>query len=231
MSESEDQGGKIGEIIEEFRSVMTGRGGWADSLIPPIVFLILNAWVGFEIALWGSLGLVLIIAAYRMVKRQPIRYALGGIGGVLLAVLIARLVGGAQGYFLPGIISGFFTVVLCLISILLKRPLVAWTSFLTRRWPLKWYWHPRVRPAYSEVTLAWGIFFAIRTLVQFQLFQQEAAGTLGVVQLISGWPALILLLVASYLYGLWRLQNLKGPSVEEFTSGAEAPWESQKRGF
>ena len=231
MSESEDQGGKIGEIIEEFRSVMTGRGGWADSLIPPIVFLILNAWVGFEIALWGSLGLVLIIAAYRMVKRQPIRYALGGIGGVLLAVLIARLVGGAQGYFLPGIISGFFTVVLCLISILLKRPLVAWTSFLTRRWPLNWYWHPRVRPAYSEVTLAWGIFFAIRTLVQFQLFQQGAAGTLGVVQLISGWPALILLLVASYLYGLWRLQNLKGPSVEEFTSGAEAPWESQKRGF
>lgn len=231
MSESEVNGSKFQEIIAEFRSVMTGRSAWTDSLIPPIVFLILNALAGFEIALWGSLGIALIITAYRLIKRQPMRYAFGGIGGVILAVLIARLVGGAQGYFLPGIISGFFTVLLCFTSIILKRPLVAWTSFITRRWPLEWYWHPRVRPAYSEVTLVWGIFFALRTLLQFQLFQRGEVTTLGVVQLISGWPALIVLLAASYLYGIWRLQNLKGPSIVEFKSGVEPPWEGQKRGF
>lgn len=231
MSDKDNQGGKVQEIVEEFRSVMTGRGGWIDSLIPPVVFLLLNALAGFQIALWGALGIALLFAAYRLVKRQPLKYALGGIGGVILAGLIARLVGGAQGYFLPGIFSGFLTTFLCVASVLLKRPLVAWTSFLTRRWPLDWYWHPRVRPAYTEVTLAWGIFFAARTLLQFQLFQQEEVATLGVVQLIGGWPALILLLVASYLYGLWRLQRLNGPSVEEFRSGAEPPWQGQKRGF
>jgi hypothetical protein len=109
--------------------------------------------------------------------------------------------------------------------------MVAWTSFITRRWPLEWYWHPRVRPAYSEVTIAWTLFFALRTLVQFSLFQQQAGGTLGVVQLLTGWPALIILLIASYLYGMWRLQNLQGPSVEEFKSGANPPWQGQKRGF
>ena len=210
---------------------MAGRGGWVDSLIPPIVFLILNALVSLESALWGSLGCALIIATYRLIKRQSLRYALGGIGGVILAVGIARLVGGAQGYFLPGIASGFITVLLCATSVIIKRPLVAWTSYLTRRWPLEWYWHYRVRPAYSEVTLAWGIFFAARTLLQLQLFQNGEAAALGVVQLISGWPSLIILLVASYLYGLWRLQNLKGPSVAEFKSGSEPPWEGQKRGF
>lgn len=231
MSESEVQGSKTRELLEEFRAVMSGRVGWVDSLISPLFFLILNAILGFDVALWGSLALAGIITAFRLIKRQPLRYALGGIGGVLLAVFIAKLAGGAQGFYLPGIISGFFTVLICLISILLKRPLVAWTSYLTRRWPLAWYWHPRVRPAYSEVTLAWGVFFGIRTLVQYQLFQQEATETLGMVQLISGWPALILLLVVSYLYGLWRLQNLNGPSVEEFRSGAKPPWEGQKRGF
>jgi hypothetical protein len=231
MPNNKVQTSKIQEIFEEFRSVVIRRGGWADSLIPPIVFLILNALAGFEIALWGALGFASLIAAYRLIKRQHIRYALGGIGGVILAVLIARLVGGAQGYFLPGIISGFFTVLLCITSILIKRPLVAWTSYITRRWPLEWYWHPRVRPAYSEVTLAWGAFFAIRTVLQFQLFQREEAAALGVVQVISGWPALILLLVVSYLYGQWRLQNLKGPSVDEFKSGIEPPWEGQVRGF
>jgi len=91
MSESEVNGSKFQEIIAEFRSVMTGRGDWTDSLIPPIIFLIMNALTGYEIALWVSLGIALIIAAYRLIKRQPLRYALGGIGGVILAVLIARL--------------------------------------------------------------------------------------------------------------------------------------------
>jgi len=39
------------------------------------------------------------------------------------------------------------------------------------------------------------------------------------------------LLVVSYLYGIWRLGNLEGPSVEEFKLGQEPPWEGQKRGF
>lgn len=221
----------IREIAEELRTVVLGRGRWADALIPPVVFLILNALLGFKAALGGSLMVALLIAGYRLGKRQPLRYALGGIGGVVLAGLIARLVGGAEGYFLPGIITGALTVILCLVSIFIKRPLVAWTSYLTRRWPLEWYWHPRVRPAYNEVTVVWAIFFGLRTLLQFDLFQREAAGTLGLVQLITGWPALIILLVLSYLYGLWRLQNLEGPSVEEFKAGTEPPWEGQRRGF
>jgi hypothetical protein len=88
-----------------------------------------------------------------------------------------------------------------------------------------------VRPAYSEVTLAWTIFFGLRLLLQLFLFQQKAAQALGWVQLLSGWPALIVLLIGSYLYGIWRLGNLKGPSVEEFKTGAPPPWQGQKRGF
>jgi hypothetical protein len=139
--------------------------------------------------------------------------------------------GNAKGFFLPNVISGGATTLLCLLSVLFGKPLVAWTSYLTRRWPLDWYWHPRVRPAYSEVTLFWGFYFALRLFVQLFFFQQETEKIFGVVNLITGWPATILLLVASYLYGLWRLKRLGGPSVEEFKTGAEPPWEGQRRGF
>ena len=44
-------------------------------------------------------------------------------------------------------------------------------------------------------------------------------------------PATMILLIVSYLYGTWRLRNLGGPSVEEFKSGTEPPWEGQQRGF
>jgi hypothetical protein len=223
--------GKFEELVDEFRSVMGSRGGAIDSLIPLIIFIILNALVSFDIALWSALGVALLIAAYRLIKGQSILFALGGIGGVIVAVLVARFVGGSEGYFLPGIITGVFTAALCFVSVLAGRPLVAYTSYLTRRWQLAWYWHPQVRPAYSEVTLVWGIFFSLRTLLQFYFFQQGKTAALGLAQLMLGWPAIILLLIFSYLYGLWRLGNLKGPSVEEYKSGEAPPWEGQKRGF
>lgn len=231
MAEFEAETGKTRELLEELNDVLLKRSGWVDTLLPPIVFLLLNGLIGFPVSLWGALGVALLLLIFRGIRGQSLRYSFGGVAGVGLSALIAWLLGGAEGYFLPGIISGAFTVVLCLVSVIVKRPLVAWTSFLTRRWPMEWYWHPRVRPAYSEVTIAWGIFFALRTTLQFELFQRQAAETLGLVQLLTGWPALILLLIASYLYGLWRLQNLAGPSVEEFKAGTEPPWEGQKRGF
>lgn len=231
MDEQRQAGSRFEEIWEELQTVFAGRVQWVDSLIPPLFFVLINSIFGFEFALWGALGLAFLFVVLRLLRRQPLRYAIGGFGGVILAVIVARFVGGAEGYFLPGIVSGVITSFLCLASVILRRPLVAWTSFLTRRWPLDWYWHPQVRPAYSEVTLVWALFFALRTFLQFELFQDQAAGALGLLQLISGWPAIVILLIASYLYGLWRLGNLGGPSVEEFKAGTEPPWQGQKRGF
>jgi hypothetical protein len=171
------------------------------------------------------------ITVVRLLRRQSARYALGGLGAVVLAILVSRLLGRAEGYFLPGIVTGGLTVAVALISIVAGRPLVAWTSYVYRRWPLEWYWHPRVRPAYSEVTGLWAVFFAARLLLQLSLFQEEAAGLLAAANLLTGWPATIVLLVISYLYGTWRLRRLGGPSVEEFKAGAEPPWTGQQRGF
>lgn len=222
---------KSDELIAELRAVVFTNSKWLDSLLPPIVFVILNALSGLMLALVAAFGVALLIGIYRLYQRQAWNYALGGIGGVVLAGLIAWFIGSAEGYFLPGIITGGLTALLCVISVLVRRPLVAWTSYLTRRWPLDWYWHPKVLPAYSEVTFIWAIFFALRTFIQFELFQQQAAEILGIVQLLSGWPALIILLIVSYLYGMWRLQNLGGPSVEEYKTGKASPWQSQRRGF
>ena len=114
---------------------------------------------------------------------------------------------------------------------MVRRPMVAWTSYLARRWPLGWYWHANVLPAYNEVTIAWAVAFSIRLALEFWLFQQDAVNTLGAARVVLGWPFTVGLLIASYLYGLWRLDNLAGPSVEEYKAGQEPPWEGQKRGF
>lgn len=222
---------KIRELVEEFRLVFAGRSNLADSIVPPVVFLIINALLGFGVAAWGSLAIASLITVFRLSRRQPLWYAFGGLGAVVLAIVVARLLGRAEGYFLPGMITGGVTIIGCLASVMAGRPLVAWTSYVARRWPWDWYWHPRVRPAYNEVTLAWAAFFAIRLALQWSLFQDQAAGLLALTQVVTGWPATVALLVVSYLYGTWRLQHLRGPSVEEFKAGVGPPWTGQRRGF
>ena len=133
MGEQHQAGGRLGEIWEELQTVFSGGIRWVDSVLPALIFVILNTIVGFEVALWGSLGIALLFVGFRLLRRQPLRYAIGGLGGVVLAVIMARFVGGAEGYFLPGIVTGVFTSFLCLGSVLVRRPLVAWTSYFTRR--------------------------------------------------------------------------------------------------
>ena len=219
------------ELLDEFHILFTGRNSFLDAILPPILFLLINGLAGFQAAMWSSLALSVVIAAMRIFRKQSLIYALAGVGSVAIAIGIAWFLGKSEGFFLPGLISGSMTLLLTLVSLVIHRPMVAWTSFIARRWTLDWYWHPQVRPAYSEVTFAWALFFAARLLLQFSLFENQDVNSLAVTNFITGWPATILLLVFSYLYGTWRLAQLRGPSVEEFNNNTPAPWQGQRRGF
>lgn len=221
---------KARELLEEFRAV-TGKVGLLDTILPPILFLLLNGLAGFTAAMIGALGLSFVIAILRLRRGQSLVYALAGLGSVGLAIALALLLGRSEGFFLPSIVNGGLTVALALVSLLIRKPMVAWTSYLARRWPLDWYWHNQVRPAYSEVTVVWLIYFAAKLFWQVTLFQNNNVDELTLVNTLTGWPATIALLVLSYLYGTWRLAQLRGPSVEEFQNGAPAPWSGQRRGF
>lgn len=221
---------KFQEIAAEFQAVVTKRSKILDSILPPLAFVLVNRFLALEIAAGLTLVIALSLTAVRLLRGQPWGYAFGGVAGVLVAALAVVVTGAEQSYFLPSIFSGGLTTLLCLGSIVVNRPLVAFTSHLARGWPLDWYWHPKVCPAYKEVTWMWAIFFAGRSLVQYSLFM-DPGSFWAVINLALGWPALILLLVGSYLYGTWRLTHLQGPSVEELEADAPPPWSGQRRGF
>jgi len=222
---------KTEELINELRQVVLGESNLADTIIPTIIFLVVNGAFGFESAMWASLLMAVLIGAIRWRRGQSLQFALAGIGSVLLAILLSRIVGRQEGYFLPAIANGALVFIVTLASVLIGRPLVAWTSHFARRWPLDWYWHPQVRPAYSEVTLFWAVVFGLRLWGQVLLFRAEQPERFAAFTTLGGWPTTIILLVLSYLYGSWRLSQLKGPSVEEFNTGAPSPWQGQQRGF
>jgi hypothetical protein len=223
---------KTRELFDEFKNVVLGKNNLVDVILPTLVFLVLDALGGFNAALWGSLVVAAGFTIFRVWKKQSPVYALVGLVLAAFATLTAFLAQTPQVAFLPGILTNALTVLAAVASNLAGRPLVAFTSHLTRGWALNWYWHPRVRPAYSEVTWLWALFFAAKLAVQMDVYLAGgSASRLAWINLWLGWPALVVLLVVSYVYGLWRLQRLQGPGLEEFVAGAPPPWKSQVRGF
>ena len=54
-------------------------------LIPPLVFLTTNSLIGLDYALLGSIAVAGMFAVYRIIQKENLVYALGGLSGVLLA--------------------------------------------------------------------------------------------------------------------------------------------------
>lgn len=161
---------KLEELVEEFRLVAARGRSWIDAVVPPLVFVLLNLLFGIWPAVGGAIGLAAVVTAVRLMRHDSLRNAITGLAGASLASLVAIGLSRGEGYFLPGMASGAATAIACLVSVLLRRPLAAWSSFVARRWPIEWYWHPKVRPAYSGVTLLWFSFFFARLAIQMFLF-------------------------------------------------------------
>jgi hypothetical protein len=219
------------ELSNEIRSLLSGNVSIADGIFPPLVFVAVNAIWGVTPAAVAGVATALLISSWRLARRQPLRFALAGLAGTVIAALVAVRSGSATGYFLPGLISGALTTLLILASIAVRKPFVAWTSWITRGWPIEWYWHPQVRPAYMRTTWIWAAFFGLRTTGQGVLFLSDQTTALGLVRVATGWPGLAALLILTYTLGRKWLEGLKGPSVEEFKAHTPPPWSGQQQGF
>jgi hypothetical protein len=195
------------------------------------VFANVNGLTGTVPAAIAGIGTALVITAWRLARRRPLRFALAGLGGTAVATALVLRSGRAETYFLPGIASGALVTAALLGSLAVRKPLAALASWMSRNWPLDWYWHPRIRPAYMQATWLWAGFFGSRTALQWALYRGGDIERLTTVRVVGGWPALLVLLVATYVLGRRKLAQLGGPSVEEFAAGVAPPWSGQQRGF
>jgi len=222
---------KMKELLQELRTVFSGRSNTVDTIIPPLLYALVYMVAGLLPATLSALVLAAILMVLRLVRKQSWWYALSGLVLTLLAAGLAWYTQNAASFFLPDLLTSSILLASALLSIWAGKPLAAWSSHLTRAWPKEWYWLPNISPAYTEVTWMWAVFIAARLIAQYALYQQGNVSLLGWASALLGWPVTIVVLVISYLYGIWRLAKLKGPSVEEFLSHQPAPWKGQKKGF
>ncbi|MCC5890168.1 MAG: DUF3159 domain-containing protein [Alkalibacterium sp.] len=220
---------KLKEWLEQLQLVFKNKT--IDALFPPLIFFVANRLSTLEIAAGLTLVYLACLILYRVFKRHTKKYVLVGTGGVLFSIGLSYLSGEAINYYLPGLISTTLIVLACVVSLILRKPLAALASHITRGWPIEWYWRDDVRPAYRNVTILWAVYFTVRLAIQVPLFLMGEFDIYFIVNNILGWPMNIVLLITTYVLGIKGLRKLSGPSVEEFIHNEEPPYKGQQKGF
>lgn len=216
------------DIKDELSQFLSGKT--IDTLIPPIIYALVNSLFGLRPAVIAALTLAILFAVYRLLQKESVLYALGGLGGVVIASGFALLSNNAANYFLPKIL-GSAGLLLLLISLLIKKPAAAILSHLSRGWSFAWFLREDIKPAYLEVTIAWILLVFLRLILQIILYKRGNVSELGWASILLGFPATLTVLILTLIYGVWRLKKLGGPGIDEFEAGKKPPWEGQRKGF
>lgn len=219
-------------MLKDLYSEITGfiNGKTIDAIIPSILFVSLNTLFGLMIGIIGSIVFSISLILFRLYQKKDVKYGLVGLGMLFIASILSLLTNNPNTYFLPDLLTNLLIVIGIVVSLIIRKPFAAYASHLTRAWPLEWYWRNDIKPAYLEVSIIWFIFFALKSIIQIiNLFESNINSSF--INLLLGFPFMLIVMSISYIYGIIRLKQLKGPSVDEFKNKSEKPFKGQTKGF
>jgi hypothetical protein len=182
----------LGQALAEqlsLQSVIGGPRGLAESVLPMTVFSVVWAFThDVQRSVLAALVPSALFLLWRLVAREPVTQALGGLLGIGLGAGIALFTGRAQDFFVPGIVKNLAFGALYAISSLVRYPLIGLLLGFTLGEELRWRRVPRRMRVYQQATWVWVGVFAVRALVQGRLYVQGDPTTLGFVNLLLGLP-------------------------------------------
>src|SRR3954451_5114552 len=175
--------------------------GIVDTLVGPLLFLVLYKTAGLDAALIGAGAAALAVVGLRAIRHQPLTSAWYGVAGVLLGAALAKATGNGSGYFLPKVASNVFYGSAFLVSVVIGKPLIgiAWAFF--HRQPLAWGYRDEVRRVFAVLTLMWAGGYFLRVIVYGVLIasDKDRTGSLATASIVLGLPLTGALLAVTLL--------------------------------
>ena len=203
-------------MTEQIAEQLGGVRGLVESGIPVGVFVVCNVFLadllglvaGVELAegtalrwsIGAAVGVALLIAALRALRKEPIRHALNGLLGIAIGAYLAWNSGDEGDFYLPGIIQGAVYGVALMGSVAIRHPLVGWLwSMVAGGGKAEWRQDARLVRVFGWVTMLWGAVFLLKNLLRGWLYLADQDTVLGLVTLVGGYPVTALLIAVSLL--------------------------------
>jgi hypothetical protein len=214
-AEADDEDEELPSMSEQIAEQLGGVRGLVESSLPVLAFVFFNVVLSsvFDLekrtalywAIAGSVASALIIGAFRLARRQPVRHAVNGLFGIAIGAFLAWRTGKAENFYLPGILISFGQAGLFLISAAIRKPLIgyAW-GVMANKGQQDWFGNARLFRTFQWLTLVWVVSLCLRAGVQLYLWAQHEANALGIVRILISWP----IYAATFAYSAWAIHRV-----------------------
>ncbi|MCW2503201.1 MAG: hypothetical protein JWO79_1485 [Actinomycetia bacterium] len=176
-----------------------GVRGIVEASIPVLIFVLVNmAWpytrkhahldIGvsdLQVAIWSAVASAVLLALYRLARRDSVKHAVNGLFGVALAAYFASRTGRAEDFYLPGIWMSYGEGGLFALSVLIRRPVVGYAWAILTGNHSDWREHPRLVRVFAVCTLAFTAAFWTNSTIQLVLYYAEMPNALGTARLLG----------------------------------------------
>lgn len=176
-----------------------GVEGLAYSALPVVAFVVANNVGGLKTAIIVAVAVAAATTLIRLLRKESLQPALGGLFGAAVAAGITWYTGSAKDYFLIGIWASLAGSVLFMASVLARWPLAGliWNAATGKG--TVWRTDRRSRFYYNVATVVLALIFGARFVVQQYLYEADEVGSLGFAKIAMGYPLLAVgLLVAAW---------------------------------
>jgi hypothetical protein len=179
-----------------------GPLGILETSLPAVAFVVAYVLSGSDTdtSAMVAVGLALVLAAARLVRRESPQHALSGLIGVAFAAFVATRSGRAEDFFLPGLLANAAYASAFLISVAVRRPLVGLIVTQLDGEGGGWRDDPDRLRAFTRASWLWASLFLLRLAVQLPLYLAGEVVALGVARTAMGLP-----LFAVGIWLTWRL--------------------------
>lgn len=176
------------------------RRGIVDSALAPVTFVTAYLVSGQRLApaLVAALVAGLVVTGLRLYRRDTLRHALVGFGGVALAAFVASRTGRPQDFFLPSLLSNIAAALAWAVSIWVRRPFLGLVMGAVTR-SRAWRDDPVLLAAYCRASWIWVGSFVVRVLVMTPLWLAGQTVALGLAKVAMGWPMVLVVIWLSWL--------------------------------
>ena len=166
-----------------------GAKGLIDSGLPAIVFLVVfNVTDQLRAAIMGALALSLVLAIYRLARKDTIQHSISGVVGVLICAYFANRSGNATDFYIPKLLTNLGYGTVYLLANLAGWPILGLVLGPLLGENLSWRSNPVRKKMYTKASWIWVAMFFSRIAVQYPIYKSGNVNLLGTVNLAMGYP-------------------------------------------
>jgi hypothetical protein len=191
------------ELSQDSSILMKAIGGWQgmiDASLPTAAFLIsFTITKELKNSVYVAVGIAAALAGWRVIQRKSLQQITSGLLGLAISAYLATKTGKSENFFVVGILQNTGYFLICLVSILIRKPIVGYIiSTLRGQSATAWLRDKDLKATYSAITWLWVLVFGIRVAITAPLYFAGMTTQLGTAKLILGTPLYALAVFISY---------------------------------